>query len=76
LQTYEQCYELNKVNWQYDMPFLQTLNKFPITTQPTKVSFSNSIFYEQSPKDFIVPYIYYTNTHIYKNTMKKCLLTQ
>jgi hypothetical protein len=30
LQTYVQCYELNKVMWQSNMVFIQTLNKYCI----------------------------------------------
>jgi hypothetical protein len=35
-QTYVQCYELNKVMRQYDMVFIQTLNKFHIATKNAK----------------------------------------
>jgi hypothetical protein len=33
LQTYVQCYELNKVMQQFDMVFIQTLNKFHTRTE-------------------------------------------
>jgi hypothetical protein len=32
-QTYVQCFELNKVMQQFDMIFIQTLNKFCILTK-------------------------------------------
>jgi hypothetical protein len=32
-QTYVQCYKLNKVMRQFDMVFIQNLNKFCITTK-------------------------------------------
>jgi len=35
-QTYVQCYKLNKVMQQFDMIFIQTLNKFHTTTKNTK----------------------------------------
>jgi hypothetical protein len=35
-QTYVQCYELNKVMRQFDMVFIQTLNKFHTTIKNTK----------------------------------------
>jgi hypothetical protein len=35
-QTYVQCYELNKVMRQYDMVFIQILNKFRIATKKCK----------------------------------------
>ncbi len=35
-QTYVQCYELNKVMQQYDMVFIQILNKFCTTIENTK----------------------------------------
>jgi hypothetical protein len=45
LQTYVQCYEPNKVMRQFDMVFIQTLNKFHTTTENTKdVEFINSIY--------------------------------
>ncbi len=43
-QTYVQSYELNKVMPQFDMVFIQTLNKFRTPTEKTKdIEFINSI---------------------------------
>ncbi len=43
-QIYVQCYELNKVMRQFNMIFIQTLNKIYIATKNTKdIQFINSI---------------------------------
>jgi len=67
-QTYVQCYELNKVMWQSNMVFIQTLNKFHITTKNTKdIQFINSICNWQPPNNFTIPYSFDTNKLVQKN---------
>jgi hypothetical protein len=47
---------------QFDMVFIQTLNKFHITTKNTRdIQFLNSIFNEQPLNNFSISYLYYTN---------------
>ncbi len=66
-QTYIQCYKLNKVMRQFDMVFIQTLNKFRTTTKNTKdIEFINSICNRQPPNDFTIPYLYYRNKLVQK----------
>jgi hypothetical protein len=53
---------------QYDMVFIQTLNKFPIATKNAKdVEFVNSICNQQPTYDFIIPYLFYTNKLVQKH---------
>ncbi len=76
-QTYVQCYESNKVMQQFDMVFIQTLNKFCIATKNRKdIQFINSICNQQPPNNFTNPYLFYTNKlvqkyneHVFTNTL-------
>ncbi len=68
-QTYVQCYKLNKVMKQFDMVFIQTLNKFHTITKNTKdIEFINSICNQQPPNDFTIPYLFYKNKTCAKNS--------
>jgi hypothetical protein len=50
------------------MFFIQTLNKFRITTKNTKdIEFINSIYNRQPPSDFTIPYLFYTNKLVQKH---------
>jgi hypothetical protein len=62
------CYKLNKVVRQFDMVFLQTLNKFCIATKNGKdIEFINSICNQQPPNDFTIPYLFYRNKVVQKH---------
>jgi hypothetical protein len=72
LQTYVQCYELNKVMKQYDMVFMKTLNKFCITTKNAKdIEFVNLIYNQQPSNNFIIPYklVQKHNENVFTNTL-------
>jgi hypothetical protein len=73
-QTYVQCYKLNKVMWQFDMVFIQTLNKFCTTIENIEdIQFFNSIYNQQPSNNFTIIYLFYTNKLV-KNTMKMCFI--
>ncbi len=62
------CYKLNKVVRQFDMVFLQTLNKFCIATKNGKdIEFINSNCNRQPPNDFTIPYLFYRNKVVQKH---------
>ncbi len=66
-QTYVQCYELNKVMQQFDMVFIQTLNKFHIATKNTKdIQSINSIYNQQPTNNFTIFHLFYTNKLVKK----------
>ncbi len=68
LQTYVQCYELNKIMQQFDMVFIQTLNKFHTRTENAReISFLNSICNRQPPNNFTIMYLFYINKLVQKH---------
>ncbi len=62
---------------QFDVVFIQTLNKFHTTTKNTRdIQFIYSICNHQPPNNFLIPYIFYTNKlmqkhnkHVFSNTL-------
>jgi len=62
---------------QFDVVFIQTLNKFHATTKNTRdIQFIYSICNRQPPNNFSIPYIFYTNKlvqkhnkHVFINTL-------
>jgi hypothetical protein len=53
--------------WQFDVVFIQTLNKFYIATKNTKdIEFINKICNQQPPNNFIISYLFYTNKLVQK----------
>jgi hypothetical protein len=68
LQTYVQYYELNKIMQQYNMVFIQILNGLYTVIENTKdVEFINSICNRQSPNNFTIMYLFYTNKLVQKH---------
>jgi hypothetical protein len=54
--------------WQFDMVFIQSLNKFNTSTKNTKnIEFINSICDRQSPNDFTILNLFYTNKLVQKH---------
>jgi hypothetical protein len=52
---------------QFDMVFIQTLNKFRTTTKNTKdIQFINSNCNQQPPNNFNIMYLFYTNKLVQK----------
>ncbi len=70
-QTYAQCYELNKVMWQFDMIFIQIWNKFRIATKNTK----DIQFVIDDHSTILLFCIDFMKINLCKNTMKMCSLT-
>jgi hypothetical protein len=63
-QTYVECYQLYKIMWQFDMVFIQTLNKFHIATKNTK----NIQFIIHNHPTILLFHIFFIQINLCKNT--------